>query len=276
MIEAFAPAKINLTLHVTGRRDNGYHELDSLVVFADIGDRIEIELAETSELTVEGPMAKDVPEDDGNLVMRAARLMGLDARIRLQKFLPNAAGLGGGSSDAAAVLRALSQLSGYPVPKDALSLGADVPACLSARGVRMRGIGEDITPVMGLPALHAVLINPAAPVPTKDVFARLETPANAPMPDDLPLLRDPGDAVAWLRSMRNDLEAPAQSLQPVIGQVLETLSATPGCQLARMSGSGATCFGIYFGAETAASAAGRLREGFPGWWVAATRLNAPS
>ncbi len=276
MIEAFAPAKINLTLHVTGRRDNGYHELDSLVVFADIGDRIEIDLAETPELTVQGPMAGGVPEGDDNLVMRAARLMGLDARIRLQKFLPNAAGLGGGSSDAAAVLKALSELSGRPLPDDALSLGADVPVCLEARAARMRGIGEQITPVAGLPALHAVLINPAAAVPTKEVFARMETSANPPMPDDLPLLTDPGDAVAWLRTMRNDLEAPAQSLQPLIGQVLETLSATPGCQLARMSGSGATCFGIYFGAETAASAAGRLREGFPGWWVAATRLNAAS
>ncbi|HKL56689.1 MAG: 4-(cytidine 5'-diphospho)-2-C-methyl-D-erythritol kinase [Roseovarius sp.] len=276
MIEAFAPAKINLTLHVTGQRDNGYHELDSLVVFADIGDRIGIELAETSELTVEGPMANGVPEDDDNLVMRAARLMGLDARIRLQKFLPNAAGLGGGSSDAAAVLRALAQLSGRPVPEDALSLGADVPACLQARAARMRGIGESITPVTGLPALHAVLINPAAPVATQSVFQQLQTRANAPMPDELPPLADAGAAVAWLRSMRNDLEAPAQALQPVIGQVIETLSATPGCQLARMSGSGATCFGLYNDAETAASAAGRLREGFAGWWVAATRLNAPS
>ncbi|SHL42304.1 4-diphosphocytidyl-2-C-methyl-D-erythritol kinase [Roseovarius litoreus] len=274
VVEAFAPAKVNLSLHVTGRRSDGYHELDSLVMFADIGDRIEVELSDSASLTVEGEMAAGVPTDGSNLVMKAQQLMGVSASIRLHKTLPNAAGLGGGSSDAAAVIRALSELSGTPLPKDVLSLGADVPACLAGQVVRMRGLGERITPVSGLPALNAVLINPNVPVPTRDVFERLETTTNAPMPDDLPQGISAAEFGRWLRDMRNDLEPPAILLQPVIAQVLGAFAVTPGCQLARMTGSGATCFGLYADRETASSAAGRLREAFPGWWVAATRLNA--
>lgn len=274
VVEAFAPAKVNLSLHVTGRRSDGYHELDSLVMFADIGDRIEVELSQTPSLTVEGEMAAGVPTDGSNLVMKAQRLMGVSAAIRLQKILPNAAGLGGGSSDAAAVIRALAQLSGADLPEDVLSLGADVPVCLAGQAVRMRGVGERITPVDGLPALHAVLINPNVPVPTADVFSRLENTANAPMPDEMPHGATAAEFALWLRDMRNDLEPPAIIAQPVIAQVIGAFAVTPGCQLARMTGSGATCFGLYGDAETASSAAGRLREAFPGWWVAATRLNA--
>lgn len=273
-VEAFAPAKVNLSLHVTGRRPDGYHELDSLVVFADIGDRIQVELSDSPSLVVEGEMAAGVPTDATNLVMKAQKLMGVSASVRLYKTLPNAAGLGGGSSDAAAVIRAVSELSGAPIPGDVLSLGADVPACLAGTALRMRGLGERITPVSGLPTLNAVLVNPNVPVPTRDVFQRLETPSNAPMPDDMPLGISAAEFALWMRDLRNDLEPPAILLQPVIAQVLGAFSVTPGCQLARMTGSGATCFGIYGDAETASSAAGRLREAFPGWWVAATRLNA--
>jgi len=274
VVKAFAPAKVNLSLHVTGQRADGYHELDSLVMFADIGDRIEVALSDSPSLTVDGEMAAGVPTDASNLVMKAQRLMGVSASIRLHKRLPNAAGLGGGSSDAAAVIRALSQLAGVPVPEDVLSLGADIPVCLAGQAVRMRGAGEQITPMAGLPALHAVLINPNVPVPTADVFARLKHKDNAAMPDDIPNGITAAEFALWLRDMRNDLEPPAIIAQPVIAQVIGAFSVTPGCQLARMTGSGATCFGLYGDAETASSAEGRLREAFPGWWVAATRLNA--
>jgi 4-diphosphocytidyl-2-C-methyl-D-erythritol kinase len=272
--EGFAPAKINLTLHVTGRREDGYHELDSLVVFADIGDRLRLRPSDTTTLTVDGPMAAGVPADDSNLVVRAAKLMGLSADIHLEKHLPNAAGLGGGSGDAAATLKALSEMSGKPIPDGLLGLGADIPVCLHGRAARMRGVGEAITPVAGLPELHAVLVNPKLPVMTKEVFAGLERADNPAMPDSLPDIQTAASMIDWLAEMRNDLEAPAIQAEPVVQQVFDTLAVTPGCHLARMSGSGGTCFGLYSDAETAASAAGRLREQHPSWWVAAVRLNA--
>ncbi|MRU16011.1 4-(cytidine 5'-diphospho)-2-C-methyl-D-erythritol kinase [Roseovarius sp. A21] len=274
VIEGFAPAKINLTLHVTGRRDDGYHELDSLVVFADIGDRISVRPNGTTMLTVDGPMAAGVPVDDSNLVVRAAAKMGVAAEIHLEKHLPNAAGLGGGSSDAAATFGALAELSGNPVPEDVLGLGADIPVCLYGDAARMRGVGEIVEPVTGLPVLHAVLVNPKLPVMTKEVFAGLDCADNLAMPETLPGFDDAGDFIEWLGTMRNDLEAPAIKAEPVIQQVFDTLSVTPGCHLTRMSGSGGTCFGLYSDAETAASAAGRLHEQQPGWWVEAVRLNA--
>ena len=273
-INVFAPAKINLALHVTGQRRDGYHLLDSLVMFADIGDKITFKPARASRLKVTGPMAAGVPSDNRNLVIKAAELAGVSADIRLEKFLPNAAGLGGGSSDAAATLRALSTLSGRPLPDDVLSLGADVPVCLAGGSVRMQGIGDDITPVPGLPVLNAVLVNPMQPVATAQVFDRLQKRDNAPMPDALPTGLTAAELIGWLAGMRNDLQIPALLTEPAIGQVFRALEVTPGCILMRMSGSGGTCFGLYGDDETAASAAGRLQQEFPGWWVAATRLNS--
>src|SRR6056297_3335089 len=148
-IEVFAPAKINLSLHVTGQRDDGYHLLDSLVMFADVGDRITVERATGTKLTITGPMSDGVPATDDNLVLRAARLMGIDAKIHLEKVLPHAAGLGGGSSDAAATLRALAGLTGQPIPDNVVGLGADVPVCLGNLAARMRGIGEDVKTLHG-------------------------------------------------------------------------------------------------------------------------------
>ena len=274
--KAFAPAKINLALHVTGQRPDGYHLLDSLVVFADIGDSLTVRVADEPALTVDGPMAAGVPRDGRNLVMRAADLMGVTASIHLEKHLPNAAGLGGGSSDAAAALRALHDLTGQPLPDiTALTgLGADVPVCVQPNTARMRGVGEEVTPVPGLPALHAVLINPGLPVMTQLVFANLSKRDNPPMPDALPDFASEAQFIAWLSEMRNDLQGPAMAAHPLIAQVFDKLKVTPGCLLARMSGSGATCFGLYGDAETAASAAGRLRQANAGWWVVATRLNA--
>lgn len=275
VVEAFVPAKVNLTLHVTGQRDDGYHTLDSLAVFANIGDRMTISMPGEYKLTVEGPMADGVPVDETNLVLRAARMMRMNADIVLEKHLPNAAGLGGGSGDAAATLRVLSGFSGKPVPGQGIELGADVPLCLQSEAARVTGIGDKVTPLPGLPALHAVLVNPKLPVMTAEVFKRLEHKVNRPMPEKIPEFSEPGDLVAWLRDMRNDLQEPAIDAEPVIQQVFEQLEKTPGCQLARMSGSGGTCFGIYGDAETAGSAAGRLAETFPSWWVMATVLNPP-
>ena len=274
-VEAFVPAKVNLTLHVTGQRDDGYHTLDSLAMFADIGDRMTSTMPGDYKLTVEGPMAEGVPGDESNLVLRAARTMRINADIRLEKHLPNAAGLGGGSGDAAATLRVLSGFSGKPVPGDGIELGADVPLCLQSEAARVTGIGDTVTPVPNLPPLHAVLVNPRLPVLTAEVFKRLKHKVNRPMPDEIPAFDTSAELIAWLRGMRNDLQEPAIEAEPVIRQVFETLEKTPGCQLARMSGSGGTCFGIYKDAETAGSAAGRLQESFPSWWVQATRLNGP-
>ena len=274
VVDGFAPAKINLTLHVTGRRDDGYHLVDSLVVFADFGDRITVGPATVSRLAVTGPMAAGVPVDASNLVLKAAALIGVTADITLEKHLPAAAGIGGGSSDAAATLRALAEMAGVAVPRDVLSLGADVPVCLMPGAAQMRGIGEDVTPVAGVPPLYAVLVNPGVPLATPAVFAELTQRDNPAMPGPLPTWPDAAAFVSWLGAQRNDLQAPAIAAEPVIAEVLETLLDTPGCQLARMSGSGATCFGVYDSAERASAAAGRLAQDRPGWWVMAARLNA--
>ena len=246
---------------MTGRRADGYHLLDSLVAFADAGDRIGVRAAARTSLRVTGPMAAGVPDGPDNAVLRAAALIGVTGEITLDKHLPVAAGIGGGSSDAAACLRALSRIGAVPLPDDALSLGADVPVCLLARAARMRGIGEEATPVDGLPVLDAVLVNPGVPVATPDVFARLEHRDNPMMPASLPRWSDAAEFTRWLAAQRNDLEAPARTLCPGIGAVLAALHASEGCALARMSGSGATCFGIYPDSDTARRAADRIARG---------------
>ena len=267
--EAFAPAKINLTLHITGQRADGYHLLDSLVLFADVGDRISVTPGGAGlRLTVTGPMAAGVPTDDSNLVLRAAQAAGLDAAaISLEKHLPAAAGIGGGSSDAAATLRAVAQIKPGNRP-DPLALGADVPACLAAQTLRMSGIGEQIVLVPGVPVLDAVLVNPGVSVSTPQVFSALQDKNGTPMPD-LPRFADAAALIAWLAGQRNDLQPPARMVQPVIGQVLEVLS---DASLARMSGSGATCFGLYADTAAAHDAAKRIARDRPGWWVRPTRL----
>ncbi len=278
MVEAFAPAKINLTLHVTGQRRDGYHLIDSLVVFAGVGDVLRLAPSDRLSLSVTGPMAAGVPAGESNLVLRAARAMGApDVRIVLEKHLPAAAGIGGGSSDAAAAMRALARMTGRPVPADrGAALGADVPVCLAGRPARMTGIGETLAPLPNLPELHAVLANPRVAVPTGAVFEGLARKDNAPMPPDLSAFADAAAFAGWLAAQRNDLERPACAAAPVIAEVLARLAATDGCLLARMSGSGATCFGLYSTASAAGNAAAALRAAHPGWWVAAAPiLDAP-
>lgn len=274
IIKVFAPAKVNLTLHVTGQRKDGYHLLDSLVMFADVGDRITVMPAEASRLEVTGPRAAGVPTGNTNLVVRAAALFDIPVHIILSKHLPASAGIGGGSSDAAATLLALSDLTGDTrLPSGATELGADVRVCLMRQAARMRGIGEDVIPCPGLPPLYAVLANPGVEVPTPAVFNALQNKVNPPMPKRLPQGLNTHALIGWLSEQRNDLQAPAIAAAPVISDVLNALSSLPDVQLARMSGSGATCFAL-FETEKAAQDAARLLAGQqPDWWVAPTRLS---
>lgn len=262
-VQEFAPAKINLTLHVTGRRPDGYHLLDSLVVFADTGDRLTLRPGPRT-LHVTGPLATGVPTDDRNLVIKAMAFAGVDASVQLEKHLPAAAGIGGGSSDAAATLRGLARLHGTALPVETHRLGADVPVCLVARAARMAGIGEQVTPLPALPPLHGVLVNPGVEVATPEVFRSLHSRDNPPMPA-LPHWHDTADLIAWLKVMRNDMEPAARTLRPEITDVLAALAADPACQLARMSGSGATCFGLTMTRDAADQMAARIAR--PGWWV---------
>lgn len=270
-IEAFAPAKINLTLHVTGQREDGYHLLDSLVMFADVGDRVSVCDAPEMSLSVSGPMAQGVPDDATNLCWRAALAFGCTVSIRLDKHLPAAAGIGGGSSDAAAVLRGVAQLYDRPPPVDPLTLGADVPVCMVAKAAHMTGIGDHVLPLTMAP-LHAVLVNPRVSVPTPQVFRALPQKTNAPM-TPWPEGGGASGALGWLQDQRNDLQAPAIALQPVIGEVLDHLSRLEGARLARMSGSGATCFALFDTVEQAGRGASSLRAARPDWWIVETVLS---
>lgn len=277
--KVFAPAKVNLTLHVTGQRDDGYHLLDSLVVFVDVGDWIVARRARGPGLTVNGPFADAVPTGPENLIYSASKLFpeGPDVAIELTKNLPVSSGIGGGSTDAAATLRAMQEVLGDNKigPGDVLRLGADVPVCLAATTTRMQGIGEKLTPVV-IPPLHLVLINPGASVSTPQVFARLATKDNPTMPRVLPQWSGTVDFCAWVAEQRNDLQAPACALAPEIAPVLTALTDTPDCLLARMSGSGATCFGLYPTADAAKQAARDLRSKHQGWWVVSAGLWQPS
>ncbi|SLN51005.1 4-(cytidine 5'-diphospho)-2-C-methyl-D-erythritol kinase [Ruegeria meonggei] len=269
-VEAFAPAKINLTLHVTGQRNDGYHLLDSLVVFADVGDRLEFTPGPELMLSVTGEHATGVPTDNRNLVWKAAEAAGWTGQIDLTKVLPHGGGIGGGSSDAAATLRVLSG-QGMAIP-DALSLGADVPVCTAAQATRMQGIGDRLTPV-SLPHLPAVLINPGIPVPTGAVFKALTLRDYPPMPAEIPKFETPQDCADWLRDQRNDLEIPATSTAGEIGVVLDALKLTTRALMARMSGSGSTCFALYPTMKDAHFAAYEIGAAHPDWWCRATQLN---
>lgn len=279
-----APAKINLTLHVLGRRLDGYHELDSLVVFAPCGDTVTLTPGPVMDVIMTGPFASAITDD--NLIMKAARLAretAPDLRIgsfTLDKHLPVAAGLGGGSSDAAAALRLIRRANpayadGIDWQGIAARCGADVPVCLLGRAARMQGLGERVTPVGPLPPIGCVLVNPRVPLPTAAVFRALAAPttstavAGPAWPDDLsagPALMD------LVASGRNDLEQPARRLCPPVSEILESLSAIPGVRLARMSGSGPTCFALVETPELAREIAATLAGRRPDWWIASSSL----
>jgi len=267
-----APAKINLTLHVTGQRADGYHLLDSLVVFTEAGDRVSLD-GGAPGLRLSGPQAGGLAGENDNLVLRAARLIGAgDAGLALDKRLPVASGMGGGSSDAAAALHLLAETRGLALPDTAalMALGADLPVCMAAPApCRMRGLGEQVARVTGVPALWLVLVNPGQGLSTPAVFRALSHKQNPPMAEALPQWADLAAFCDWLARQRNDLQAPAQALLPAVGEVLAGLSAQPGCLLARMTGSGATCFGIFRDQQTAIAGDSALAR--PGWFTAVTR-----
>ena len=284
-LKCTARAKINLALHVTGQRDDGYHLLDSLVTFADFGDRLSFEAASSVSLLESGPFSEQLINSTGdNLVLRAFEALSkyLEkqghpspcAAITLEKNLPVASGVGGGSANAAATLLGLNAMAQHPVDKAVLSeiafsLGADVPMCLESLPVRITGIGERIERV-SLQSLPMVLANPGIQVPTPTVFSGLTDRQNPPM-DELPVEADAGEWVNWLLHQRNDLQSPAQDIAPAIGTCLAALKNTSGCQLARMSGSGATCFGLYPTQEQADAAAAEISAAQSDWWVVSTR-----
>ena len=274
-VPGFAPAKVNLALHVTGRRADGYHLLDSLVVFAGLGDRIGAEPSGELTLAAEGPFARGLPIE-GNLVLRAAQALReargvtAGASLTLTKALPPASGVGGGSSDAAATIRVLSALWGV-APLDgheALALGADLPVCLAASPARMRGVGERVEPAPRLPPMALALVNPGVPVPTPSVFAALERTDGAPM-GSVPEGLSYDALVRWLTGRTNHLAAPAERLKSAIGRALALLRAAPGVDLARLSGSGATCFGLCRDLATAERACLSVQAAEPCWWVRA-------
>src|SRR5437660_1605181 len=275
-----APAKVNLTLRVLGRRADGYHDIESLVAFAGVGDALTFASGGALALAVSGPTAAAAGDVADNLVLKAARVLaerveGLKlGRFTLSKRLPVSAGLGGGSADAAAALRLLARANRI-APDDprltqaACETGADVPVCLDPRARLMRGIGDILSAPLKLPRLFALLVNPGVAVATKDVFAALNAP-HAGQITQAGTPAGPAELLAEITNGRNDLEAPAIELEPAIADALAVLRKLPGCRLARMSGSGATCFGLFDSSRATAAAARTLRVGYPAWWVRAT------
>jgi 4-diphosphocytidyl-2-C-methyl-D-erythritol kinase len=285
-------AKVNLTLRVVGRRVDGYHDLESVVAFADCADRITLTPGARLDLETTGPLAQACGEAADNLVFKAAQLLSEcvpDLKLGdfvLDKKLPVAAGIGGGSADAAAALRLLAQANGLALDDPRLIevarlTGADVPVCLASRACVMTGVGEALMP-LSLPIMPCVMVNPRLPVATKDVFAALGLRNGELLVGAADVIQTPGwpeagasveDWVEALSSASNDLEEPAMRVQPVIGEVLAALNATNGAWLARMSGSGATCFAIYENTADAQRAAQKLQLDHPQWWVHAGVLS---
>lgn len=301
----FAPAKINLFLHVGERREDGYHALESFVAFADAGDRLMFSPAADISLAIAGRFGATLSAGPDNLVVKAARallasaLLGetargaspragegalqatqLGAAITLEKNLPVASGIGGGSADAAATLRGLNALWNLNLPEDALlgiaaELGSDVPACLLSRACWMEGRGERVSALAPLPQFPLILINPGVMVPTKPVFDNLNARAGLGAKPPLGPIKTVWDLVGYLDGAVNDLETPASHLVPVIDDVLSALDREPGCVLAQMSGSGATCFGLFDQQQFAIGAAERIAQDHPEWWVKLTRIASP-
>lgn len=284
-LSVFAPAKLNLYLHIIGRREDGYHLLDSLFVFADIGDTIDIAPAKQFSFSISGPFSgafsqagKDSSPKSGNLVVRAAYRLAetmnktLDFHIGLTKNLPLSSGIGGGSTDAAATIWGLLQIwQTAPAAVAGLddllvSLGADVPACFSCQSAHIRGIGEQITPVSGFPEIPVVLVNCGAACPTGALFEALSGKFTAPAPPH-PDNADPGTLIEYLREQRNDFTQAAIARAPEIGDVIQSLEKQNGCRLARVSGSGATCFGLFDTPAAAKNAAANISQAYPAWWV---------
>jgi len=276
-------AKINLFLHVTGCREDGYHELQSWVTFAALADVMHVREARQYHLVVEGPFARSLPPMQDNLITKAVNLLAErynrkpNFMVELTKNLPIGAGLGGGSANAAAMIRALQHFWGFEwTPEDsewlAKNLGADVPACLADQSVIVSGIGEDLTPFTPMPSeQYLVLAFPGVGVSTADIFAKIMPPYTPPV-ENLHGLNSVEDLKKLIHETRNDMMHPAMSIEPKILQAYRALSRQPGCMLARMTGSGSTCFGLFADGETARHAAAAIQRAEPDWWVRATRF----
>lgn len=283
-LSGLAPAKINLLLHVGPVQADGYHPLVSLAAFADVGDRVTVRRAETLSLTVEGPFSAGLDGQGDNLILKALRALGEAAGIgeppvavTLDKRLPIAAGLGGGSADAGAALRLTARLLDLDRPEAelerlALAAGADGPMCLRARPAWASGIGEVLEDEPRLPTLHGVLLNPGLPSPTGGVYRAYDAASKAADRPAPPADWSAASVIAWLAAQRNDLEAPAQAVTPGIGEALAAMRAAPACRLTRMSGSGATVFGLFDDRAAAIEAAFALDR--PGWWARPVVLGA--
>jgi 4-diphosphocytidyl-2-C-methyl-D-erythritol kinase len=284
-----ARAKVNLTLAVLGRRADGYHVLDSLVAFADVADSLSLEPGPDLSLEVSGPRAEGAGENADNLVLKAARALAdrfpglILGDFHLVKNLPAAAGIGGGSSDAGAALRLLARANKLALTHDAVveaarATGSDIPVCLEARSRWMRGAGETLSPPVMLPTLPALLVNPGVATPTAEVFRALAfepgtvAPYEEMLPRQIGLCSKPGMLVDFIASGRNDLEPPAIALRPAIGEALDLVKQQPGCRLARMSGSGATVFGLFDTPQAAQIARQALKQFKPGWWIVETSI----
>jgi len=289
-LREFAPAKVNLSLEIPGRRADGYHEIVSLVVFADVGDTLTFHPGDTRDVVLDttGPFAAAI--DGDNLIARAATAFlerapqACGGRFMLDKRLPVAGGIGGGSADAAAAVRLLAAANAEAIDPawrelllpDLASLGADIPVCLQARSTWVRGLGERLSVLESLPELPAVLVNPGVQLPTRDVFARLgaamvsdQDADEAALPD---AFADVAGLIGYLHHHPNDLEAAARQLAPTVGDVLAALRSHRTCLLARLSGSGPTCYGLFASNDHAVEVAGDLSRRYPDWWVASTRL----
>jgi 4-diphosphocytidyl-2-C-methyl-D-erythritol kinase len=272
-----APAKINLTLRVLGRRADGYHEIESLVAFADLADRLSLAPGRHTALELSGPFAAACGAPVDNLVLKAARAAGVPAGLfRLEKHIPVAAGLGGGSADAAAALRLIARANGLPVDDErivvaARATGADVPVCLQSRARVVRGVGHDLSAPLTLPKLAALLVNPGVGLATADVFSRFAAEHCSAQPtDQVPLEKKA--LFAWLAARTNDLTHAATACVPAIADVLNALGALPGARIVRMSGSGATCFALFDDASAAAAAANELSRSRGNWWICPATL----
>jgi 4-diphosphocytidyl-2-C-methyl-D-erythritol kinase len=278
-----APAKVNLCLHVGARRADGFHDLESLVAFTDLGDELLLERSESLSLAINGPFAEGLSRGSDNLVMKAGQHLAaqtrtnMGARITLTKQLPLASGVGGGSADAAAALRGLTRLWSLDVPAEELrpiaaEIGSDVPVCVASSAAWMMGRGEDVRLLPSLPEISMVLVNPMVEVPTGKVFSLLKTRRGTGRDVPMDGFSDALSLVQYLEHSTNDLEAPAIELAPVIGKVIGEIARLQGVLLSRMSGSGATCFGIFATDADAQASAATIACDHPDWWVRATRI----
>jgi len=281
-MKVIAPAKINLFLHIVGKRENGYHELDSLAVFTTFGDTLEFIPSDTLRFEIQGPFAHEMGSHSGNIVLKAAESLRAatkcraGVRIVLHKHIPVGAGLGGGSSDAAATLKALNdlwglQLSDSKLAEIGMTLGSDVPVCLKQGAAYIRGIGDEILPVTLKGNIWIILVNPLKPLLTADVFKAYKAPFSKSL-KPIHHFNDTETLLKHIAELRNDLQPVAVSLMPEIDLILQAIAGTEGCRLARMSGSGATCFGIYASQALALAAQHAITQSYPRWWTTVTKV----